>query len=335
MIWYKMLSLTLLLCLILAVTGCSFTSSTPATNQPSVTNQTSANKIVADATNAYFTNIPSDSYKISEKDFLDKVKANESMFIMDIRTAEDYEKGHIKGSVNIPWGASIAQNLSNLPKDKAIMVYCYTGQTASQTVALLNVAGFNAKAVNLGWNLGISKVVDLKWEKKPGTCSNVGVSKVESVVDGVTETTTNAVPEAKTKIEPEIKVAISSYFTKMVELNGTTYANYKISEDDAKKAVEAKDSGVMFLDVRSAADFAEGHISGAINIPFAKGMQESFGQLPKDKKIIVYCYTGQTAGQTIAILRLLGYDAVSLNSGMGTSVTSGSGWANKGFPVVQ
>jgi len=119
----------------------------------------------------------------------------------------------------------------------------------------------------------------------------------------------------------------------MTELKETTYANFKISEDNAKKALDSTDPNVMFLSVRKAEDYAKGHISGAINIPFGQGMQDSFGELPTDKKIVTYCYTGQTAGQTVAILRLLGYDAVSLNSGMGTPATPGAGWANKGFPT--
>ncbi|WP_018306900.1 rhodanese-like domain-containing protein [Desulfitobacterium hafniense] len=323
----SLLSLQILLVLSLILTGCSSTpSSTPATTQPAASTQQPAPaetpkappapevNVVQEAAEAYFANMPEDIYKIPEKDFIAKVKANEEMFIMDVRQAKDYEAGHIKGAVNIPWGEAIAQNLVNLPKDKTIMVYCYTGQTAGQTVALLNVAGFNAKSVNLGWTLGISKV--------------------EGVAD-VTETTANAVPAGKTEIKPEIQTAITDYFSKMAELKGTTYANYKISEDDAKKALDAKDPSVMFLSARKAEDFAKGHIEGAINIPFAKGMQASFAQLPKDKKVIVYCYTGQTAGQTTAILRLLGYDAVSLNSGMGMPSTGDAGWANKGFPVVQ
>ncbi|MCJ7688748.1 MAG: sulfurtransferase, partial [Clostridiaceae bacterium] len=40
-----------------------------------------------------------------------------------------------------------------------------------------------------------------------------------------------------------------------------------------------------------------------------------------------------TAGQTVAGLKMLGYDAVSLNGGMGTDSNAPSGWANKGFPV--
>ncbi|WP_019849195.1 rhodanese-like domain-containing protein [Desulfitobacterium sp. PCE1] len=320
---FRLLSLSILLSLSLVLTGCSASSpSTPATTQPATQQPASTEtpqsptpeaNVVQEAAEDYFANMPDDVYKISEKDFIAKVKANEAMFIMDVRQAKDYDAGHVKGAVNIPWGEEIAKNLANLPKDKTIMVYCYTGQTAGQTVALLNVAGFNAKSVNLGWNLGISKV--------------------EGVAD-VTETTANAVQEGKAEVEPEIQAAIADYFSKMAELKGTTYANYKISEDDAKKALDTKDPSVMFLSVRKAEDFAKGHIEGAVNIPFAKGMQTSFEQLPKDKKVIVYCYTGQTAGQTVAILRLMGYDAVSLNSGMGMPSTAGAGWANKGFPVV-
>jgi rhodanese-related sulfurtransferase len=92
---------------------------------------------------------------------------------------------------------------------------------------------------------------------------------------------------------------------------------------------------MTIVSIRQADAYAEGHIEGAINIPWGAGMQESFSSLPKDEKLVVYCYSGQTAGQTVGILRLLGYDAVSLKSGMGTPVTAPSGWANEGFPVVK
>ena len=99
--------------------------------------------------------------------------------------------------------------------------------------------------------------------------------------------------------------------------------------------IYSKDDSVVFLSIRKAEDFAKGHIEGAINIPWGKGMQEQFSTLPKDKKIIVYCYTGQTANQTVAGLKLLGYDVVSLKGGMGMPSNAPNGWANKGFPIVQ
>ena len=64
-------------------------------------------------------------------------------------------------------------------------------------------------------------------------------------------------------------------------------------------------------------------------------MQEAFADLPRDEKVFVYCYSGQTAGQTVGIMRLLGIDAASVKSGFGTSGTGGTGWSNEGLPIVQ
>lgn len=275
----------------------------------------SAKSPVEDAANAYFANMPADVYKIGEKDFVAKVNANEPMFILDIRQPDVYAKGHIKGAVNAPWGIAISDNLEKLPKDKTIMVYCYTGQTAGQAVALLNMAGLNAKSVNLGWDLGIAKVEG---------------------VPGVTETKANSfTATASVAVKPEIKTAVAAYLKGLDAVKGTTYANYKISEANAKALLDQKDPGAVFLSVRKAEDFAKGHIAGAINIPFGKGMEQKFNTLPKGKKLIVYCYTGQTAGQTVAGLRLLGYDAVSMNGGTGMPSNTPSGWVNKGFPLVK
>ncbi len=61
------------------------------------------------------------------------------------------------------------------------------------------------------------------------------------------------------------------------------------------------------VDLRSAEDYAAGHIEGAINLPYGKGMQENFSILPTDKTLILQCYSGQTASQTMAGLRVMGY----------------------------
>jgi len=317
----KTLSLVIALILVVGLSACAkpaeepVAAPEPAAAAPAPAPEAPKTDFVAEAANAYFANMAKDGYKIAEKDFVDKVKAAEDMIILDIRSAEDYGKGHIKGAVNAPWGPAVAASLDKLPADKPVMIYCYTGQTAGQAVATLNIAGINAKSVTYGWNLGISKVEGIA---------------------GLIETTANDFPAVTAaQVKPEIKTAIAAYYDGLAAVKGTTYANYKISEDDAKKLVDAKDTSALFLSVRKAEDYAKGHIEGAINIPFATGMEQQFGMLPKDKKIVVYCYSGQTAGQVVAVLRLLGYDAVSMHSGMGTPITVPAGWMNKGFPVVQ
>lgn len=304
--------LVLLLALMMVVTFAACGSSTDGDDNGDNGDATETD-VVADAANAYLANKPDDNYKIGQADFVDLVKAGEDMVILDIRQADVYAEGHIMGAVNLPWGTAISDALSTIPSDKTVYVYCYTGQTAGQTVALLNVAGFDAKSVNLGWNLGISLV--------------------EGVED-VIETTENTL-DGSTTIDADIQAALDAYYAGLADVADTMYKNYKISEDNAKALLDAEDDTVMFLSIRAADAYAAGHIATAVNIPWAAGMEQSFeSTLDMNKTIIVYCYTGQTAAQTTAILRLLGYDAVSLNGGMGMDSNAPYGWSNKGYEVV-
>ena len=50
-------------------------------------------------------------------------------FIISVRNAEDYAKGHIPGAVNFSAKTILEpENLSKIPKDKQVVVVCYTGQ---------------------------------------------------------------------------------------------------------------------------------------------------------------------------------------------------------------
>ena len=92
---------------------------------------------VKEAAMAYFAEFPDDKHMIVVPDLFKKIDAGEDMFIIDIRRAEDYAQGHLKGAVNIPYGPEVAEALDRIPDDTPVYVNCYTGQTSSQTVALL------------------------------------------------------------------------------------------------------------------------------------------------------------------------------------------------------
>ncbi len=265
---------------------------------------------VEDAANAFFAELP--KIIVSNEDFVAKVQAGEELFILDIRQADVYAEGHVTGAINVPWNTSaLVDNLDSLPMDETIYVYCYTGQTAGQTVGLLKIAGYDVQSVKYGYNLGISKV--------------------EGFEDIITTDVAVFDEPQGSELDSEFVEMIGSYFDNM----NASYGNNIIPAADLKELMDAEDTSYYVVSIRQAEDYAAGHIPGAINIPFVAGMQESFGDLPMDKTIVIYCYSGQTAGQTVGGLRALGYDAVSLKSGMGTPVTDPSGWANEGFEVVQ
>jgi len=270
---------------------------------------------VEEAVMAYFAELPAHSNIIKSEDVFAKLSAGEDVVILDIRQADVYAAGHLKGAVNLPWGSSaLTDALTSIPQDKEVFVNCYTGQTAGQATMLLKFAGINARSIKYGWNLGISKTEGF---------------------EAYTETESNELAAADYEIDAALVEAYNAYYAAMAGAKGTVFANNIISSENAKKILDANDPGVQFVSIRQIDAYTEGHIEGAINIPWAVGMQELFASLPMDKKLIVNCYSGQTAGQTIAALRLLGYDAVSLKSGMGTGVTAPSGWANEGYPVVK
>lgn len=79
-----------------------------------------------------------------------------------------------------------------------------------------------------------------------------------------------------------------------------------------------EDSSVVLLDVRTASEFAEGHIEGAINIDQGQSdfMEKAKAALPTDKKIAVYCRSGRRSANAAGKLAAEGYRCVNLKGGI-------------------
>jgi rhodanese-related sulfurtransferase len=69
--------------------------------------------------------------------------------VVDVRTRGEYASGHLPGAVNIPLH-ELSSRLAELgAKDRAIVVYCASGQRSSRAKGLLRGAGFT-NVHNLG-----------------------------------------------------------------------------------------------------------------------------------------------------------------------------------------
>lgn len=79
-----------------------------------------------------------------------------------------------------------------------------------------------------------------------------------------------------------------------------------------------EDSSVVLLDVRTASEFAEGYIEGAINIDQGQSdfMEKAKAALPTDKKIAVYCRSGRRSANAAGKLAAEGYRCVNLKDGI-------------------
>ncbi|TCS37808.1 rhodanese-related sulfurtransferase [Paucimonas lemoignei] len=86
----------------------------------------------------------------------------------------------------------------------------------------------------------------------------------------------------------------------------------------------------VVLDVRSAEDFANGHIRGALNIPL-QDLPKRVGELEKSraKTIIVVCQSGVMSAKASAQLDKAGFkDVYSLTGGL-------TAWQGQGLPVAK
>jgi len=124
----------------------------------------------------------------------------------------------------------------------------------------------------------------------------------------------------------------------------------EITPQEAHDILKA-DAKVVYIDVRTEQEFANGHPQGAVNIPvafpdpargmvmnpdFVKVVESHF---PKEKKIIVGCQAGPRSNAAAGLLQQAGYqDVANMVGGFGgmrdpSGNVVAPGWAASGLPV--
>lgn len=70
---------------------------------------------------------------------------DEGALLLDVRTVEEFEAGHVDGAVNVPVEDpnELAERWEELPRDRAIVVYCQTGRRSVTASELLAENGFD------------------------------------------------------------------------------------------------------------------------------------------------------------------------------------------------
>jgi rhodanese-related sulfurtransferase len=94
---------------------------------------------------SFFT-FAQETAEISQQEVMSLIKASDAkpFVILDVRTAEEYNEGHIPGAINISHN-EVANNIANLAqyKDKLVVVHCRSGRRAAYAENILAKAGFN------------------------------------------------------------------------------------------------------------------------------------------------------------------------------------------------
>jgi NADPH-dependent 2,4-dienoyl-CoA reductase/sulfur reductase-like enzyme/rhodanese-related sulfurtransferase len=79
---------------------------------------------------------------VTAEQFFENLKGNPNAYVLDVRNIDEYESGHIEGSVNIPLPI-LRDKLQEIPKDKDIYVHCRVGYRGHLGARILLQNGFN------------------------------------------------------------------------------------------------------------------------------------------------------------------------------------------------
>lgn len=99
-----------------------------------------------------------------------------------------------------------------------------------------------------------------------------------------------------------------------------------VSVERARELIQENPS-LVILDVRTDAEFREGHIEGAINIPVGE-LEGRLGELDRGDEMLVYCRTGNRSSTAVGILEENDFTKIyHMNRGI-------TAWTSAGYPTM-
>jgi phage shock protein E len=70
-----------------------------------------------------------------------QAKKDPSLFVLDVRSPEEFASGHVPGAVNVPYD-QVASQLAKIPKDKDVVLYCRSGRRTELAGVVLKADGY-------------------------------------------------------------------------------------------------------------------------------------------------------------------------------------------------
>lgn len=227
----------------------------------------------------------------------------DEFLILDIRSAEEYAKGHIEGAYNVQRDSLkyfFENKVSSSAYPKIAVVGDY-GPLSLYISTLLRFAGYNAYAIKYGMGAWNNKFVD-------------NISKyVSNQYGNIADTTDIAKPELGDIPELSSDNIFKYIDNRVFDLIAQDFSNIFVSP---QQVMNNPDEYFVIAYWRQET-FDAGHFPGSVRYEPREDLSPDkyLGTLPKDKRIVVYCYTGHQAAAIVAYLKLVGYDACSFMYG--------------------
>lgn len=96
-----------------------------------------------------------------------------------------------------------------------------------------------------------------------------------------------------------------------------TFGIEQITTKQLAVMLEERERGdIVFVDVREAHEYTEGHIKGMINVPLSE-IEESYHLIPAEQTVVVFCRSGNRSLQAVNKLKDFGYESlINVKGGM-------------------
>lgn len=239
-------------------------------------------------------------------------------YIIDIRSAADYNAGHIQGAVN----TTLANVLTEAAKagTKKIIIVCYSGQVAAYALAACRLSGY-PRTFFLKWGMSAWNSSKDVWTAKIGniaiqpsqhtnwaTYSESPASFAANVDKGKTPVVTSGSDDGSMILKERVAAVLTegAKFVQPADVLANP-GNYFINN---------------YWTVANVTSNGNGHYKGAYRINPLTIVANEVKYLDADKKIATYCWTGQTSAAVTFYLRVLGFDAYGIQWGSNALVNS-------------
>jgi len=230
--------------------------------------------------------------------------------VFDIRTADDFNAGHVKGSINVAL-ADVVTTAANYA-DKPILVVCYSGQTAGRAVMALRLSGYpDAKVMKFGFSYWSSDEYEVggdpkSFDKWSGKVGNPAVGHQNWTTDDSDPLPDFNFPSWESTSTDGATI-LAEKVEAMLGMDWTT-SSMDVLNDPGNYDI---------YNFWSNADYTTfGHYTGAYQIQPISIAGDIIKSFNPEEEFQVYCFTGQTSSFTIAWLQVLGYSVKSITYGV-------------------
>jgi thioredoxin len=120
---------------------------------------------------------------LDAKEFADFIAKNADAQIVDVRTAGEFEGGHITHALNIDWSAEgFEDKIKNLNPKNPVMVYCLSGARSAEAAHALRAKGFE-KVYDLSRGMLAWRANNLPEEHAGATSPSMSLAEYQAAVN--------------------------------------------------------------------------------------------------------------------------------------------------------